>query len=333
MDGERKGRAMSRLCLRIWEIQVCAILVREDTLQDSIRIIRERLRAQIAADNQQWGVSGIEIAGKGMQSVVFRAESRDFGPIAIRVPMRRWIMDDNDPCMDSRELLRQEAALASHTLRFGVPVPKVYALVIEDDGLDFLVSEYIEHDGTACDARQLGELVRLIHDCPPPDIRLVAQTDASVEETIALRLDRRLRVIEAMSGRRLNPPSLDEFRTILRGLGDRRSVLHMDLRPENILTNEGEIAGVVDWDNALFGHPALELARMAEYGVLSVGFLDGYGGLDWETGLPRSLNLLLRLDAAAMLAVVFLSEVSDPGRARSAVERVEFLCRALNGET
>ena len=88
----------------------------------------------------------------------------------------------------------------------------------------------------------------------------------------------------------------------------------------------------MDWDNALFSHPALELARMAEYGVLSVDFLDGYGGLDWEAELPRSLNLLLRLDAAVMLAVVFLSEVSDPGRAEAAVQRVEFLCRGLSGE-
>ena len=106
----------------------------------------------------------------------------------------------------------------------------------------------------------------------------------------------------------------------------------MDLRPENILTRDGKIVGVVDWENALFGDPALELARMAEYGVLSRDFLDGYGGLDWETQLPMSLNRLLRLDAAAMLAVVFLSEVPDPRRARFAVEREACLCRALNDE-
>ena len=305
----------------------------KDTMRDSIGTIREQLRTQLASDNEEWGVSGIEIAGAGLQFLVFRAESRAFGPIAIRIPMKRWIMDDNDPCMDSRDLLRQEASLASHMLTFGVPVPEVHALVIEDDGLDFLVSEYIAHDGNACDNRQLGELVRLIHDCPLPDIRLVAQTDASTEETIALRLDRRLRVVEAASGRQLSPPSLDEFRTILRGLGDRRSLLHMDLRAENILTSDGRIVGLVDWDNALFSHPALELARMAEYGVLNRDFLDGYGGLDWEDELPPSLNLLLRLDAAVMLAVVFLSEIHDSRRAESAVERVALLCRALSNET
>ena len=302
-------------------------------MQDSIEFILEQLRAQLASDNEEWGVSGIEIAGAGLQFLVFRAESRAFGTIAVRTPMNRWIMDDNDPCMDSRDLLRQEASLASHMQTFGVPVPKVHALVIEDDGLDFLVSEYIAHDGTACDSRRLGELVRLIHDCPVPDIRPAAQTDASTEETIALRLHRRLRVVGAASGRQLNPPSLDEFRAILRGIDDRRSLIHMDLRAENILTSGGKIVGLVDWDNALLSHPALVLARMAEYGVLNRDFLAGYGGLDWEAELSPPLNLLLRLDAAAMLAVVFLSEVPDSQRAESAVERVAFLCRALSNET
>lgn len=301
-------------------------------MQDSIGFVLDQLRAQLASDNEEWGVTGIEIAGAGLQSLVFRAGSRAFGPIAIRTPIKRWIMDDNDPCMDSRDLLRQEASLAAHMLTFGVPVPQVHALVIEDHGLDFLVSEYIAHDGTAYDSGQIGELVRLIHDCPLPDIRPVAQTGASTEETIALRLSRRLGVVEAAAGRQLSPPSLDEFRNILRGLGDRRSLLHMDLRTENILTRDGRIVGLVDWDNALFSDPALELARMAEYGVLNTDFLGGYGGLEWENQLPMSLNLLLRLDTAVMLAIVFLSEAPDSQRARFAVERVAFLCRAIKGE-
>lgn len=143
-------------------------------MQESIGPVMRRLRAQIASDNGKWGVTRIEIAGAGLQSLVFRAESRAFGPIAIRTPRKRWITDDNDPCMDSRDLLRQEASLASHMLTFGVPVPQVHALVIEDHGLDFLVSEYIAHDGTAYDSGQIGELVRRIHDCPLPDIRPVA---------------------------------------------------------------------------------------------------------------------------------------------------------------
>ena len=80
-------------------------------MQDPIDLILGRLRAQLASDHQGWGVNGIEVAGMGLQSVVFRAESKAFGPIAVRTPMKRWITDDNDPCMDSRDLLRQEASL------------------------------------------------------------------------------------------------------------------------------------------------------------------------------------------------------------------------------
>ena len=57
------------------------------------------------------------------------------------------------------------------------------------------------------------------------------------------------------------------------------------------------------------------------------------GSLDWETKLPMSLNLLLRLDTATMLAIVFLSEAPDSRRVRSAVERVAFLCGDFNRET
>ena len=179
-------------------------------MQESIGPVLRRLRAQIASDNGKWGVTRIEIAGAGLQSLVFRAESRAFGPIAIRTPIRRWIMDDNDPCMDSRDLLRQEASLASHMLTFGVPVPQVHALVIEDHGLDFLVSEYIAHDGTAYDSGQIGELVRRIHDCPLPDIRPVAQTgrfyrrdnSSTAEQAIRCRRGRIRAAIEfALSGR------------------------------------------------------------------------------------------------------------------------------------
>ena len=47
-------------------------------MQDTTRLILERLRAQLASDNEEWGVSGIEIAGAGLQFLVFwsRAQMR-----------------------------------------------------------------------------------------------------------------------------------------------------------------------------------------------------------------------------------------------------------------
>ena len=293
----------------------------------------EQLRTQLASDHRDWGVTQIEMAGAGLDFMVFRAQSKAFGLIAIRIPKARWITNVNDPRIDSRDLLRQEAALTSHMLTFGVAVPKFHALIVNDDGLDLLITEYVDHDESTCDEFSLGEIVRLIHECPLPNVKLAAQTNASVGETIARRVNRRLRIVEGEIRRPLGPPALDEARTILKGLEHRCSVLHMDLRSGNILTRGGKIASLVDWGNALIGNPAIELARMTEYGSLTDDFLAGYGGSDWEDRLPKPLRLLLRLDAAAMLALVFLSEAPDPQRARSAVDRVALLCRKLTDAT
>lgn len=82
------------------------------------------------------------------------------GTVQLRVSRstrgRVWGTDNNGPCLDTRDLMRQAASLASHMQTFGLVVLTVCALVNNDDGLDFLVSEYIAHDGTACDSRQRG---------------------------------------------------------------------------------------------------------------------------------------------------------------------------------
>lgn len=100
----------------------------------------------------------------------------------------------------------------------------------------------------------------------------------------------------------------------------------MDMRPANLLTHRSAIAAVIDWSNALVGDPALELARIEEYGHLSSGFREGYGE---AVNAPRQIHLVYRLDTAIMLAVVFLSEAPNPGAARAQVDRVKELCARL----
>jgi aminoglycoside phosphotransferase (APT) family kinase protein len=104
----------------------------------------------------------------------------------------------------------------------------------------------------------------------------------------------------------------------------------MDMRPANVLTRDGHIVAVIDWSNALIGDPALELARIAEYGYLDAEFYAGYGMTDGFAHVPRSVELLYRLDTAVMLAVVFLSESPDPQCAQSQGQRVIKLSAQLS---
>jgi len=103
----------------------------------------------------------------------------------------------------------------------------------------------------------------------------------------------------------------------------------MDARQANLLTRAGAVVGIVDWSNALIGDPELELARIAEYGALDSAFLEGYESPGPREMPPQQLELTYRLDAALMLAVVFLSEAPDPERARRQVARVLELRAAL----
>lgn len=279
------------------------------------------LRAQLDRLYSNWQVTNLRLEDSGMEFVVCRGDSPTLGPLAFRVPWDRHFANANDESVDARDLLCQEAALSSHVGVFGIATPPVRHLHIGNDGFDFLVSEFVVHDGSAPDPREVGQLLRAIHDCPVPDVKLVMQGERQVGDVIAERLLRRSRVIERIAGIGLTLPDPACVRDTLAQSTAKPSLLHMDARPENLLTWRGNIRAVIDWSNALIGSPALDLARMEEYGHLTPDFLHGYG-VSEAAEAPLSERLLYSLDTAVMLAVVFLSEAPNPRRAKSQIERV-----------
>lgn len=280
-----------------------------------------RLRTQLDLHLSGMEVTNLRLVASGMEFVVCRGDSPGYGPLAFRVPWERHFANDNDESIDARDLLRQEAHLASHARGFGIPTPEVRHLHLGDDGFDFLVSEFMVHDGSVPDRREFGQLMRAIHDCPVPDITPVMQGGREIVDVITERLLRRSRVIEKIAGVDLALPDTDAIRGSLEQSTGRASLLHMNARPENLLTRRNGIMGIVDWSNALVGSPALDLARIEEYGHLDSDFQDGYGANE-AIDVPSSQRLLYKLDTAVMLAVVFLSEAPNSERAKPQIERV-----------
>ncbi|PFA62950.1 hypothetical protein CN378_18080 [Bacillus sp. AFS015802] len=95
-------------------------------------------------------------------------------------------------------------------------------------------------------------------------------------------------------------------------------LLHMDIRPENILFKNRQIVGLFDWTNALVGDPVLELMRINEYGCLSDEFIDHYDGFEKEINrVPDLVRWLYQLDTSLMLTLLFeeLGEKSQGSRA------------------
>lgn len=103
----------------------------------------------------------------------------------------------------------------------------------------------------------------------------------------------------------------------------RLSVLHMDLRPEN-LRFDGSRTALLDWGNVLIGDPSLELIRA--YGTASDAFKAGY--IDVAQAWPLDsidchLRVIYELDTAAMLAIVFTEEAPDEALAPVWLNRLD----------
>lgn len=103
----------------------------------------------------------------------------------------------------------------------------------------------------------------------------------------------------------------------------------MDFRHVNFRMNDGKVVALLDWSNSVVGHPALELARVAETGETGEAFLKSYATVKKLTDVSPLIETILRLDTATMLALVFLSEEPDPERAPPTVSRVLALHKAM----
>lgn len=286
--------------------------------------VRERIdlvRDELMTHYPQWGVRNLAVVGSGLENLVCRADSEAFGPVAIRVPWSRWIANANDPLQDAWALQRQEAELAAHMRSHGVPVPEVYHRHT-GDGCDLLVSAYVAGDGGPPDPREMGRVAALVHATPAPSISLVAMEGASLATVLARRIRRRMAQVEQRTGKRFPLPEENGLSSLLAWPGADHRTLHMDLRPANFIARQGAVVAVVDWGNALFGDPAVDLARTAEMGHLDEQFLAGYGRTDCFGHVPPEVAALYRLDAAVMLTLVFLAEAPDEGLAQRCLGRV-----------
>ena len=304
-------------------------------MKEKVESIAYKLQIRILDIYPDWGLYNLKLASSGTEFLVFKGDTKALGSLALRVVRVSGINDPNDPPIEARLLLKQEAVLASHVISYGVPAPEIHALHLGDDGFDFLASDYIAHDCSEPDAIEFGRLIRTIHDCPIPPIFPVMQTQATIQNTIAERLQRRLLILEEKTGIQFNALNKEKIAASLFNHRGKTALLHLDARSSNILTSRKTILAIVDWSNSLIGDPSLELARIAEYGynaqdgVLSSTFLEGYGDKNCLTDLPFAVELIYRLDTAVMLTVLFSCALFDTERAKRLMQRVQHLYAQL----
>jgi len=300
-----------------------------DADRDRLQTVFHRL-SEVRPD---WDFSQARVVGAGIEGLVVDGQVPGFGRVAIKIPRERWHCSGNDDRVDTRLLLEQEFEIARHFHELGLPVPKPFELFVSDD-FDFLASEFVENDGNgmAVDIAELGALVGKLHGLPSPELELVCAEGVDIDILLARRISDRLERLRERT--EIDFPRVDVEGLLRSSPQEVESrLLHMDVRPANVLVRAGHIAAIVDWSNALYGEPSLELARIAEYGHLDTVFMKAYDRLAekevMEATAPARL-CVYRLDTAVMLSHVFLAQVPDDQRAVMQLARVRELLRELD---
>ncbi|UNI20234.1 hypothetical protein JDV02_006339 [Purpureocillium takamizusanense] len=281
------------------------------------------------------GLTDVEPVAQGLEFNVFKARSAAHGRVALRVPQHRVFRNVNDPSNDAKELIEQELKIYE-LLRGGpVSVPTPIGL-LEVDDYPAMLSEYVDDDGSQAPPEELGRLAALIHATRMPrdwDVKLVAM-DGGTDALSAL-VDRMGRRFEQLAreepGARRWIPARSDLEPVADGLRSLPScLLHMDLRDVNLRVRDGKAAAVLDWTNALIGPAAIDYFRILELSQPGDAFVEAYSrGAGATPRVTPRQETFLRLDAALMLALVFISEAPDPDRRGPSVRRVEELVAQL----
>ena len=245
----------------------------------------------------------------------------------MRLAVKR-MTDDPDP---------ERAAADFHGLRIarkhGIPAPEPLYLDETGEllGIPGIVSGFIEggqvsrpEDVTSWSV-DIARMLLRVHDISP-----------SSEERSRIYDGREMGLYflggnwpDTMAGHPLTAPIFDAVLDLRAGLRRVPPVfLHMDYWPGNILWSQGQISGLVDWDAASYGDPALDVGyfRMNMYlrGIKEAAdiFLDYY---ESESGPVENLGFWELACAARPLPApaLWLPEYYEKGDVSAIVNRAE----------
>ena len=279
---------------------------------------------------QQLGirVQSITPFREGAEFTVLRAVIGAGIEVVLKTAPREDMGNANDPSCSARALLSQEEHLSRYVRSRGIPVPVTYGLLTEGP-YPCLIQEFVEHDEScAVSDDHLAHLLSRIHACTAPR-NLVAHEGLPFVSCIARRIVRRAHELGKATGVSLAVPDTDCIESVLKLRSYRPSLLHMDIRPPNILATAGSIRAVIDWSNSLMGDPALEFARIAEWWRPCTRLRVAYESICGPIRTPRIVDLLYRLDAALVLGLLHSTERPNPEAARTAVCRATKLADAV----
>lgn len=297
--------------------------------------MRDDVNDEVTRLARDAGLSSVRLIGAGVQFFVYAATHPRCGEVAIRIPRFEVIDTVNDRNMRSALLAEQEYRIASALHAEGFPVPRPVETRSGSNGLPILISELVAGDAAPPEWQDVGRLFARLHDLTPPLSLPTQPVGMALPDLLGERLESRMAALREIRPELTPLPPRTEMAERMRENEKAASLLHLDIRPSNLICAGGRVKALIDWSNALIGDPRLELARLSEYAQVEenetdeaafrVGYHEAGGGIAEET----AADVMYRLDAAVMLALVFLSVVPKPALAPGQVKRVGLLMERL----
>jgi len=187
-----------------------------------------------------------------------------------------------------------------------IPVPEIIYYDFSQDIIeqDWLVMEYLEGSPGFFDDGKLGGYVKQLHAIKG-DVFGYPQRAAPTGENWPDIFNRYVELIfrDCLLCGVINNNEYDRFLSIYQKHRDvivevSPCLLHLDLWGQNILTVDGRITGILDFDRGLYGDTELEFAVLDTYGYSSDEFFEGYGKprpVDSKAAIRQKLYIVYEL--------------------------------------
>jgi len=166
-----------------------------------------------------------------------------------------------------------------------VPIPEIvfHDFSREVIDRDYLFMGYLEGRPGLFDERELGRYVRQVHaihseECGYPERAApTAKSWPAIFQTYVELIFK-----DCLSCGVIDHHEQKHFMAIYKKhagavVDVSPSLLHLDLWAQNILTIDGKISAILDFDRGLYGDPELEFAVLDTYGYSTPEFFEGYG--------------------------------------------------------
>ncbi|MFC7786876.1 phosphotransferase family protein [Rossellomorea sp. GCM10028870] len=257
----------------------------------------------------------IQPFASGVENCVFIGQTHEWGKVVIRVPWHT-MSKNQAKRIDSREGLEKEYKLTMFCYQNRLPAPKIH-LFHKGEEMDFIIQEYVPSDTDINPPLyEVGKLVKKLHQIKVP-LNFLPNAHSVLSE----RITRNLKNFNSIFNQSILLPNKHELMKVFQSFPAKNNLLHMDIRPENILFKDQQVVGIFDWTNALMGDPVLELMRINEYGFLSDGFIESYYDFENKVNqVPDLVRWLYQMDTSLMLTLIF-EELDEKAQGSRALKR------------